>query len=353
MSTTPTEVLVPRALRDYRCERTRMCCRAPFEAPVHAADEASLRVALAATDAGRALVADLDATLEPTSAPDTKRWAKPYGSCLHLVDATPGCRLHDACGAAALPTGCRNFPRTVQAVGDRWEVAFSLACPTAAKLVAASPEAFALVPLEAAQHPARPQSTRPADDRRAALSTRWLALLSGVRRDPEPLLMALGAMVEVPLAPPEIYELGEVAEALLGPSHEVAALTFSDQLFLMPERGRTYEAHRDPLLDELSGPWSVERALAATEAMPELLAAFAEHQLHALVVRPAPTDEALAREVRLIARRAAMVLRIVDALCDRVPYRSRTLFADAYAAVAAVDPDDGAEPYRGATLDPS
>ncbi|MFO0744950.1 MAG: hypothetical protein U1F43_04635 [Myxococcota bacterium] len=354
----PTEVLVPRALAAYRCERTLMCCRAPYDAPVSAADEATLRARLDESEAGRTLAAGLTETLEPTPGRGERRFAKPYGSCLHLKEPVTGagdvraCRLHDAAGLEALPGGCRNFPRVVQDVGDaggerRWEVAFSLSCPTAARLVTEDPAPYSLVSLPVSEWPWRPQARRDESPERTALRDRWMALLGAVRRDPEPLLMAIGAMLERPTDPPEIYELAELAPAVGAPCETVAALVLSDQLFLLPARGRTYEGERDALLVELVAHWPLERFPSAVEAMPELLAAFVEHQLQALVQRPAADA---ARLVRLIARRALMIVRIVDGLCDRVPFRSKTLFADAYVAVAQLDPDAEKEPYAGATI---
>lgn len=68
---------------------------------------------------------------------------------------------------------------------------------------------------------------------------------------------------------------------------------------------------------------------------PDILAAFVEHQLHQLVVHPSVPAEGA---VSLFARQGLMVLRVVDALCDLVPFRSKALFTDAIAACARVDP---------------
>lgn len=335
----PGEVRVPRALRDYRCERTLMCCREPYAAPVSTAEEAVLRAALPDGGAGLVLAG--------------RAIAKPYGSCAHLIESTQrdrrACALHVAVGLAALPAGCRNFPRLVEQVGDGVEVAFSLSCPTAARLVAEDPSALEMVSVDAAAWPWRAQLVRDTNDR-AQLRDRWLAVVAGVRRDPEPLLMALAAMLATPDAPPEVWELPDMSAALLAPCATGAALELMDMLALVPERGPSYEAEREAILGELAAPWTPERAIAASEAMPELVAAFVEHQLLALTGH---RQVAPAAHVRLLARRAAMVLRVVDAVCDRLPFRSKTLFADAYVAVAQLDPDAEREAYRDASLDPT
>ena len=56
MSDAPTTLEVPRAFADYVCERSMVCCHAPIVAPVDEAEEAAVRAALDATEAGRALL---------------------------------------------------------------------------------------------------------------------------------------------------------------------------------------------------------------------------------------------------------------------------------------------------------
>ena len=69
-------------------------------------------------------------------------------------------------------------------------------------------------------------------------------------------------------------------------------------------------------------------------ATPEHVAVYAEYGIGRITLREAAAPVTLV----LAARRALAVLRTVELLCDRVPLRTATLFADAYQAAAQIDP---------------
>jgi len=350
------DVVVLRPFRAYRCQRTMVCCHEPFAAAVSEPDELRLRAALAQSEAGRAVLPTLSDTLVGSVGEDvTREWRKHGGRCMHLVVDGPrearGCGLHHIAGLAALPTACRNFPRVVQAVGDDWEVAFELSCPTAAKLLTEDPAPMQVVrlpPDEKAAWPYLPKREATVAAERRALRDAWWAALAPARASASAALAAISAMLEAPLTP---RAAGSIAlpPALGTPVTPVAAMVLVQSLLSLPVRGLSYAGVVDTLTNELVAPWPPARLVAAAEPAPELVVAFAEHQIHNLVVHSTPPAE---RIITLGARRALAVLRIVDALCDLVPFRSRVLFADAFTACARIDPEMGRPAPRAPTTTP-
>lgn len=130
-----TDVRLPAVLQSYGCGRTLLCCHAPFRAHITDADQARIAPIL-----DPSLSARLSAATGPLAG-GTRRLEQPKGSC-GMLDA-PACSLHAAVGLAALPSNCRNYPRSVVRSPDGVEVAFMLSCPTAAGMVVAAPAAFA------------------------------------------------------------------------------------------------------------------------------------------------------------------------------------------------------------------
>ena len=341
------EVIVPRAFAGYQCERSMVCCRWPIHAPVEDADETRLRATLATTEEGRALLPSLGASIEG-DAGGRRVFRQANGKCVHLAPgAVPACRLQTAAGLAALPIGCRNFPRLVQLIGPaeagapaRAEMSFGLSCPTAARLLSEHTEAYARVthPLALEDPDAQDAPLQQDDDgARRALRDAWWAALRPVHSDPERLLAALGALLETPLAPPDAAALARlpVSDLVERPPSVTAAIFAVDQL-TRSARGSTYDAQGQAVLDALLGPASQAALVAALSATPEHVAVFVEHGIDLVTFH---RDVAPERLLVLTARRALVIVRIVDALCDRVPFRTPTLFADAYRALARADPD--------------
>ena len=129
-----TDVRLPTVLQSYGCGRTLLCCHAPFRAHITDADQTRITPLL-----DPALSARLSATTGPLAG-GTRRLEQPAGYC-GMLDA-PACSLHAAAGLDALPSSCRNYPRSVVRTPDGVEVAFVLSCPTAAGMVVADPAPF-------------------------------------------------------------------------------------------------------------------------------------------------------------------------------------------------------------------
>ncbi|MCC6621938.1 MAG: hypothetical protein IT385_11820 [Deltaproteobacteria bacterium] len=338
-------VLVPRPFVGYRCQRTMVCCHEPYAATVDLEDEARLRAALAESPEGRVVLETLSETIiGALGEPDQREWAKHGGRCKHLVvdgdDSRRGCGLHHIVGLTNLASACRNFPRLVQSVDDHWEVAFQLGCPTAAKALAADPAPMTIVSLPRADWPYLPRGTATVTPERRALRDAWWAATARSRGSASEVLALIGAMLEAPDAPPT-GPVSELPASLEKPISPLAAMVVVQGLLMLPERGLSYAGEAADVTNELVGPWSVKRLIAAAEPGPELVAAFLDHQVNQIIVFTKLAPEMI---VRMGARRALAILRVVDALCDRVPFRSRVLFADAFTACSRVNPDLGREP---------
>ena len=339
-TTTPTQVNVLRPFAAYRCERSLVCCHEPFAAVVTPDDEVRLRAALAETEAGRTVLATLGETIIDTLGDPTRgrEWKKYEGRCMHLViEGDPmgrGCGLHHIVGLGRLPASCRNFPRIVRDTGDALEVSFELSCPTAARLLSEDPEpmTIATLPAESWSYPAVAHGPVSADHR--ALRDAWWRVFRDGRKDASAALAAIGALLESPLAPPSEPPTA-LPEALGRPAMPMAAMIIVHSILTIPQRAMHYALVAGELTRELTEPWTVARMVMAAEPAPELLMAFVEHQAHQLVLHPATAPEVV---LTLAARRALAVLRVVDGLCDRVPFRTRTLFSDAFTACARIDP---------------
>lgn len=326
---------MPRALQHYRCERTLMCCREPFVATVSEDEEARMRQVLAETEEGRALLPDIDGTLEGEGG--ERQFVKPFGQCLHLDEKERGCRIHAVAGIRSLPATCRNFPRHVQSVGgERWDVQFSLSCPTAARLLSEDPRPYMMMSEPGEAYPFKAVRSRVEDPEREALLAAWMAVLHDAHEDARRLVHTLAAMLATPLAPSAD---GPASDDLSRGFHPLVAAFAFQRLAGLPNRAAVYMPHGAAVNTELRSPWTLERLIAAADAAPELLAVLVEHELYNVVMHPESPAPAI---VRLAARRGLLALRVVDALCDRVPLRTKHLFADAYTVVGMQGIEDHA-----------
>lgn len=323
----PAEVRVPRALQHYRCERTLMCCKDPFVAPVDEEDEARLRSALAQSEAGRELLPHLGETISGEGA--QRAWLQlSDGGCAHLDREERGCRIHRVAGLQALPGACRNFPRIVHAVDDRWDVTFSLSCPTAARLLTEDAEPYTMVSRPVSGFGWGPALARTSEPARDALVDGWMALLHAAHADAAQLVNVIGAMLTHPEAPGLDATIADDVQRGID---AVLVYFAAQRLAQLPERGPLYEAEQDTLVRELAATWSTSRIVAAADAAPELVAVLVSHELQRVSMHP---EQPAGAVVWVAARRGLMALRVVDALCDQVPLRTRQLFADAYTIVA-------------------
>lgn len=132
----PPAVFVLSIHARYACRRSGACCAAGWDIPIDVATREAIGRAMAER---RLVAADTRAPwwieargLPP---PDVAVLARTReGDCVFLT-RTPavGCRLHAACGPAALPLACRQFPRVTLADDRGLHVTLSHYCPTAAE----------------------------------------------------------------------------------------------------------------------------------------------------------------------------------------------------------------------------
>lgn len=178
----------PVFLADYACARSMACCAAPWRATLTALevadDDLRARLAPHLQERGELVVI-----------------AQPGGHCALLDRAAPACTLHRDQGLAALPSACRNFPRSIAATPQGWEVAFALACPTVAATVADRPQAFAWASIDVTAYAVnraatdRVQVSRVSDWEFAdvsALRQAWWQQLAAVRTGHDLLDVAAG-----------------------------------------------------------------------------------------------------------------------------------------------------------------
>lgn len=128
----------------YGCARSGVCCTSDWDVPCDPAAHAAIARAIA----GGILAAPAGIEAWNHEAPDLPPpdiavlARRASGACVFLRDATPSaCSIHEACGHGILPVTCRQFPRVALADDRGLHVTLSHYCPTAARLLLASPAA--------------------------------------------------------------------------------------------------------------------------------------------------------------------------------------------------------------------
>ncbi|MFO0745808.1 MAG: hypothetical protein U1F43_09050 [Myxococcota bacterium] len=334
---------LPRVFAAYQCQRSLVCCRAPVRAPASDEEVPRMRGLLAASDdEGRLIAETLDArrVLDPAVTHETMVWRQRDDGCVNLAATDRACAIHRSAGLHALPAGCRNFPRWVALLPDRVEVAFNLTCPTASRMLASDAEPFALARHDDPSWPYHPTAEVSATPRWEGLATAplervlalreaWWAALDRARSDPQRLLAVLHAMDRAPL------DGGAATTApSWSPPPAYAAQLALAALERQRERGDSYRAERFRALAELSRAVGERELADMVDPALERVVAFASAGVQWLGVHdPRPSAEV----VRIVARRAMLVIRAVDALCTMVPYPLGTLLADVFAASSFVD----------------
>lgn len=126
------------------CEET--CCGGGWSIAVDEPHHRALTKAMSGTPEERA---ELAAALEPAASTEAKKKA-PFrlklvddGSCTFLQPDRL-CSIYRRYGDDAVPNACAIFPRHVSVIGDRVELAGTLACPEAARLALLADDAFNL-----------------------------------------------------------------------------------------------------------------------------------------------------------------------------------------------------------------
>lgn len=346
-------VLVPRSHAHYVCERSLVCCGEPIRAPLTDEELPAIERALTRTPAGRALSGLVLKSRErvPTSAGVIEVLAHEGGRCVHLRHDPGRCALHEAAGLDALGFACRNYPRLVTRLPDQsLEVAFNLSCPTASRLLVNDPRPLTFVSIEPEAFPYPPSREAPAAialrpdepdkplsfERFLELRQAWWRELAIERNSPTRLLARLALLSAAPQLEPEPPdELATLPPLLSRGMTQLEGWLVFRGLAALPERGPAYDALRWPVSRELADEAGLRALAAAAEPIAEVLHAFVDHQV---LVGGLHDSRALIPWLRTAARRAVLIIRLVDALCHRTPFRVRTLLADLVAASTLVEP---------------
>ena len=194
----------PAVLATYACGRSLACCARPWKVTLQEGESTAIGMRLAQAASAEVTAAAWHASL--VSHPPTAALRQPDGTCEWLDTREPACKVQRAAGFAALPVACQNFPRSVVATPDGIEIAWTLACPTAAALVTRNPQAWQWQAIDLGQfRPTRFIGDRVAVSRTAdwslaqvqRLRSQWWSRLEDHRQ----LLATLAAMVAAPLDP--------------------------------------------------------------------------------------------------------------------------------------------------------
>ena len=237
-----------------------MCCRAPWRAYLEPGEGGRIMTSLEARADTEVLVSQWRGAILRRG--HMTVLAQAQGQCTMLNAEAPACRLQEQGGLALLPRACRDFPRSVVATPRGWEVAYTLSCPTAAKMALNAPRPFAWCEREAQGFPHPPQRSTEAPMRIGprrygsfeecdALRESWLQRLS-MSDDPQVLVDALRALRHAPLAP----EATHPAPSLPIPAPLTVPLirTLTEALVSVKERGSIYRAAQRGLWAALTEP---------------------------------------------------------------------------------------------------
>lgn len=346
-------VLVPRSHAHYACERSLLCCGEPVRAPLTDEELPAVERALMRTPAGRALSELVLKGRErvPTSAGVIDVLAHDHGRCVHLRHDPGRCAVHEAAGLDALGSACRNYPRLVTRLPDETiEVAFNLSCPTASRLLVSDPRPLGFVTVEPATFPYPPSREVPAAialrpdepetalglDRFLELRQAWWRELATERANPTRLISRIALLSAAPhLEPDPPDDLEDLPPLLSRGMTQLEGWLVFRGLAAIPERGANYDELRWPVSRELADEAGLRALSAAAEPVAEVLHAFLDHQV---LVAGLHDSRALIPWLRTAARRAVLIIRLVDALCHRTPFRVRTLLADLVSASTLVEP---------------
>lgn len=300
---------LPAVLAGYRCGRSLACCQLPWKATLQPAE---LPVLLAGPlPASQLLRGAL------SQRPGTPLLSQPGGVCSLLDPQAQACRLQQSGGLSALPLACRNFPRSVVETPQGREVAFLLACPTAAAMVVAQPQPFAWQRLDDPQDLENyPVYRRVADRVAASRAADWtLAELERWREgwwqrlaDPhQDLLQILSDAIRTPLDP-WTKAPTDSASVLSQPWTQPQVQAVTEALSRLRDSG---ELHRSQVRDhwqrwlQPADPQAIREAAQHYRPLASCCAGL--WLQHAAVHDGRPLGEALG----LVARQTGQLLRLI------------------------------------------
>lgn len=343
--TRPAAMRLARVYADYACQSSLACCSTPIRAPLLAGDLERIDARLR-RDGDPPAVALADALPGQVEGFEIGGFAiltqDGEGRC-SMLGPTRLCRLQERGGLDALPTPCRNFPRSVIALSDgRWEAAFSMRCPTAAGMLARDPAAFVIEERAAdgwERYPAIRRCVEPMTvlDRELdyagvdTLRAGWWAIF-GAATTGRAVVDALGALYEdpstpraAPAAPVEVLGLGLNGAKILEVQRAIEAL---------PKRGAIYTRFRWHIWAALQDAHDLDGLAALADASPAHVAALACSELQwAGVHDPRPFEAAAWSTVE----RAVGALRVYHALTGVYRRAPETTWGDAFSASSHLD----------------
>lgn len=343
--TRPTAVRVARVYADYACQSSLACCSTPIRAPLVEGDLERIDGCLrrGGDEEATALADALPGEVEGFEVGGFAVLTQDGEGRCTMLGPTRLCRLQERGGLEALPSPCRNFPRSVIALGDgRWEVAFSMRCPTAAGMLARAPGEFVVEERAGAgweRYPAIRRCVEPMAvlDREVdydgvdALRAGWWEVFRGATSGGA-VIDALGALYEdpatprpAPAVPVAVLGLGLSGGKILEVQRAVEAL---------PVRGDVYLRFRWHIWARLQDAYDLDRLAALADASPAHVAAHACSELHwAGVHDPRPFEAAAWSTVE----RVVGALRVYHALTGVYPRPAEVTWGDAFSAASHLD----------------
>src|SRR5215831_18778148 len=159
----PTRDVALRYMTRFQCIGSaceESCCSGGWSIFVDRKHYRALKRAMSRTPSEKA---ELAASVEPVPLPlrDESRHARLKlvdDSACTFLEADRLCSIYRRFGDEAVPNTCAIFPRHVSKIGERIELAGTLACPETARLALLADDAFELEPLDVATLP-RPRAS--------------------------------------------------------------------------------------------------------------------------------------------------------------------------------------------------
>ena len=267
----------PRVFASFQCQRSLVCCRAPFRVWLEPKENAAITSVLSEAGAPDDVLSRFSAGVE-TLGPGRHLMAQ-SDRCSMLETDPPACLLQKHGGPQALPTDCQSFPRCSVATPVGLETAFFLDCPTVAARVASNPEPFEWLTVSSEDWPypclwSVPEQLMLNETESFSfasfqdLRSAWWENLDPNKwptKDAPELLNRLALMTEAP-ADPSTAQPTNLPAAKLYLNGENAPVTQS-LLEQLPERGDLYRQSRDLLANALEAGMRFDGLVAAADGV--------------------------------------------------------------------------------------
>lgn len=267
----------PRVFASFRCQRSLVCCRAPFRVWIEPKEISGITSTLSDAGAPKKVLSEFAAAVE-TLGPGRHLMAQ--SDCCNMLETNPpACLLQKHGGPQALPTDCQCFPRSPVGTPVGPEAAFFLDCPTVASMVATNPQPFEwlTVPPEEWPYPCLwsvPEQLMLTETESVSfasfqdLRSRWWENLdpnSWSTRDAWQLLERLALMDQAPADPSAGLSKDLPAlELYLNGNNAPVTQSLLERL---PQRGKLYRQKRDLLANKLEAGMTFDSLVAAGDGV--------------------------------------------------------------------------------------